>query len=192
MESMFSGSFWEKTWSDPATFWAAATAVVTALLAWVAWKQLGSLAESSTADFLFRLKSDFFTERARRLVFLIEQDLLKFEDAAIPFFSKPDFNKPELKPRLQELGITDSTISTYLLDDIILGPLEDVWSYLSEKHITRNQVYAVFSYYIEICAESHAIQDYKEACRRQPGKSDIYTGLDHLEKLMRQESAVRN
>lgn len=189
---MFSFSFWEKTWSDPTTFWVAATAVITALLAWVAWSQLGSLADSSTSDFLFRLKSDFFTEQARKLVFLIERDLLRFEDAAIPYFSIPDFNEAELKPRLQELGITASTISTYLLDDTILGPLEDVSFYLSEKRITQRQVYEVFSYYIRICAESPAIQDYKKACRRQPGESDIYAGLDHLEKLMRQESAARD
>lgn len=189
---MFSSSFWEKTWSDPTTFWVAVTAAITALLAWVAWSQLGSLADSSASDFLFRLKSDFFTEQARKLVFLIEQDLLKFEDATIPYFSIPKFNEAELKPRLQELGITASTISTYFLDDIILGPLEDVCFYLSEKHITQEQVYAVFSYYICICAESPAVQDYKTACRRRPGDSDIYAGLDHLEKLMRQESAARD
>jgi len=189
---MFSCSFWEKTWCDPAVFWVAATAGITALLVWVAWKQLGSLADSSTSDFLFRLKSDFFTEQARKLVFLIEQDLLKFEDAEIPYLSIPDFNKAELKPRLEELGITKPTISTYFLDDTILGPLEDVAFYLSEKRITRNQVYEVFSYYICICAESPAIQDYKKACRTRPGDSDIYARLDHLEKLMRQESAARN
>jgi hypothetical protein len=189
---MFSCLFWEKTWSDPAVFWAAATTVITALLAWVAWKQLGSLADSSTSDFLFRLKSDFFTEQARKLVFLIERDLLKFEDAGIPYFSIPDFSKPELKPRLQELGINEPTISTYFLDDIILGPLEDVAFYLSEKRITQNQVYEVFSYYIGICAENSAIQDYKRTCRRRPGDSDIYAGLDHLERLMRQISAARN
>lgn len=189
---MFSCSFWEKTLSDPAIFWVAATAGITALLAWVAWKQLSSLAESSTSDFLFRLKSDFFSEQTRKLAFLIEQDLLKFQDAEIPYFSIPDFNKAELKLRLQELGITESTISTYFLDDTILGPLEDVAFYLDEKRITRRQVYEIFSYYICICAESPAIQAYKEACRRQPGGSDVYAGLDRLAKLMRQELAARN
>jgi len=189
---MFSCPFWESTWSDPATFWAAATAFVTAVLAWVAWKQLGDLADSSTSDFLFRLKSDFFTEHARKLVFLIEQDLLKFENAKIPYFAIPDFNKPELKPRLQELGITESTISTYILDDVILGPLQDVAFYMKEKRITKDQVYAVFSYYIRICADNAAIRDYKRSCRSRPGDSDIYAGLDHLERLMRQEEAARN
>jgi hypothetical protein len=192
IKDMFSCSFWERTCTDPATFWTAATSVITALLAWVAWRQLGSLAGSSTSDFLFRLKSDFFTEQARKLVFLIEHDLLKFEEAGIPYFSIPDFSKPELKPRLQEVGITEPTISTYLFDDIILGPLEDVWFYLREKRITKNQAYSVFSYYIDICADCRAIQDYKKFCRSRPGKSDIYVGLDHLEKLMRQEEAARN
>jgi hypothetical protein len=158
----------------------------------VAWKQLSSMAESSTSDFLFRLKSDFFNEQARKLVFLIEQDLLKFEDAEIPYFSIPEFNKPELKPRLQELGITESTISMYVLDDIILGPLQDAAFYLREKRITKNQAYAVFSYYICICSKSPAIQAYKEFCRKGLGKSDIYAELDWLETLMSQELAARN
>ncbi len=181
---MFSCSFWGKTWSDPAVFWVAASAALTALLVWVAWKQLGNLAESSTSDFLFRLKSDFFTEQARKLVFLIDEGLLRFEDAEIPYFSIPDFDKPELKPRLRELGISEATISTYLVDDIILGPLEDVAFYLSEERITKKQVYEVFSYYICICAENPAIQDYKEACRKRPKDSDIYAGLDRMQKLM--------
>jgi hypothetical protein len=146
--------------------------------------------------FYSSLKSDFFTEQARKLVFLIERGLIKFEDAEIPYFSILDFNKPELKPRLQELGITEPTISTYFLDDIMLGPLEDVAFYLNEKRITKKQVYAVFSYYISICAESPAIQDYKKACGRRPGESDIYGELDRLEKLMpgvsRKGLAARN
>jgi hypothetical protein len=158
----------------------------------VAWKQLGDLAKSSASDFLLRLKSDFFTEQARKLVFLIVQNLLKFEGAGIPYFSIPDFNKPELKPRLQELGITEPTISTYFLDDTILGPLQDVSTYLKENRITKNQVYDVFSYYICICAESPAIQAYLKVCRSRPGESDIYGGLDDLDRLTRQEIAARN
>ncbi|SRR5258708_4760797 len=189
---MFSCSFWDKTWSDPAVFWVAATALLTGLLVWVAWEQLGNLAESSTSDFLFRLKSDFFTERARKLVFLIDEDLLRFEDAKIPYFSIPDFDNPELRPRLRELGINEPTVSTYLLDDIILGPLEDVAFYLSEERITKKQVYEVFSYYICICAENPAIQDYKKACRKRAENSDIYAGLDHLQKLMCEKSATQS
>jgi len=189
---MFSCSFWEKTWSDPAVLWVAATALLTALLVWVAWRQLGSLAQTSTSDFLFRLKSDFFTFEARKLVFLIEQELLRFEDAEIPYFSIPDFDKPELQPRLRELGIAEPTVSMYALDDIILGPLEDVAFYLSEKRITRTQVSEVFSYYICMCAESKAVQDYKAACRKLSGDPDIYAGLDNLQKLMCKKSVTQN
>jgi hypothetical protein len=189
---MFSSSFWVRTWCDPAVFWAAATVSVTVLLVWVAWRQLGSLAKSSASDFLFRMKSDFFTEQARKLVFLIEQDLLKYEGAAIPYFSIPDFDKPQLKPRLQELGIAESTISTYFLDDIILGPLEDVAFYLSEKRITKKQAYEVFSYYVCICAESPAIQNYINASRERANYTDVYAGLERLQKLMCAESAARN
>src|ERR1017187_7444175 len=89
---MFSWCFWQRTWSDPAIFWAAATAVITIILVLVAWVQLRDLARTSRADFIFRLKNDFFTAEARRLLFLVEEDLLRFEDDKIPYFSIPDLD----------------------------------------------------------------------------------------------------
>lgn len=176
--------FWHQTLHDPAVFWLALTALLTGVLAAVAWVQLGSLAKSSRSDFLYRLKSDFFTPEARKLVFLIEEGLLHFEDGKIPYFSIPRFEDQELRHRLQELGVASRTVSTHLIDDVILGPLEDVAFYFSEGRITKAQIYAVFSYYIRICARSKAIEAYKIRCRRGAGDGDIYAGVDRLQKLV--------
>lgn len=181
---MFSYSFWETTCNDPAVLWAAATAIITAILAGVAWVQLRDLARTSKADFIFRLKNDFFTDQARRLLFLVEEDLLQFEDSPIPYFSIPDANDPELIGRFKELGIEGSTVSTYLMDDILLGPLEDVALFLSEKLITVKHAREMFSTYVGLCARNQAIQQYIKAIRRNPDDSDVYAGLDSLHRRL--------
>ena len=184
---MLSCPFWDKTLSDPGVFWVMATAVitiaivaVTAVLALLAWKQLRDLARTSRADFIFRLKNDFFTADSRQLLFLAEENFLRFEDAKIPYFA---INKPDdstVNPRFTELGITEATVSTYVDDDVLLGPLEDVGLFLRQDLITVGQTREMFYSYAEICAENAAIRQYIKWNRQKPGKSGIYSNFDYL------------
>ena len=80
------GCWWWRTLSDPATFWAMLTVVGTFVLAFVAWKQLSDLARVGPADFVYRLKMDFFSEETRKLIFLLDYDLLEFRKGGIPYF----------------------------------------------------------------------------------------------------------
>src|SRR5664279_233116 len=87
--------------SDPAIFWLMLTAVGTSVLAGmtvalfiVAKKQLTNLAETSAleqrtnrANFVYRIRRDFFTPQARQLMFLIEENLLKFHPEDVLHFS---------------------------------------------------------------------------------------------------------
>jgi hypothetical protein len=182
---MLSQCFWEKTFSDPAIFWAMATFVLTAALVLVAWKELGDLARTSRADFIFRLKNNFFTEEARRLLFLVEENLLQFEDSEIPYFTIRNVNAPILRGRFEELGIKGSTVSTYAVDDVLLGPLEDVALFLNGKLITEKHAYEMFDTYVTSCAENAEIQKYIQSTRRKPSNSDIYSGFDDLYKRLR-------
>jgi hypothetical protein len=188
---MFPCSFWEKTWSDPAIFWAAATAIATVILVGVAWIQLRNLADTSRSDFCFRLKNDFFTECARQLFFLLDYDLLKFEDGEIPYFTIRKVDDPALRERFKELGIKDSTVSTYVVDDILLGPLEDVALFLAEKLITETHAYELFYTYVASCAENTAIQEYIRTIRLEPKDLDIYSKFDNLYKRLHAR-ATRN
>ncbi len=188
---MLSHCFWEKTWSDPAIFWAMATFVFTVALVGVAWKELGDLARTSRADFIFRLKNDFFTEDARRLLFMAEEDLLQFEDGEIPYFTIRKMDDPNLHGRFEELGIKGSTVSTYVVDDVLLGPLEDVNLFLTGKLISVKHAYDMFYTYVASCAENKEIQKYIKSTRRKPDDSDIYSGFDHLYKRLR-VAAQRN
>jgi hypothetical protein len=182
---MLSQCFWEKTSSDPAIFWAMATFVFTAAIAFVAWKELGDLARTSRADFIFRLKNSFFTEDARRLLFLVEEKLLQFEDSEIPYFTIRNVNDPILRDRFEELGIKGPTVSTYAVVDVLLGPLEDVAMFLKEKLITKKHAYDMFDTYVALCADNTEIRKYIESTRRKPGNSDIYSAFDDLCKRLR-------
>jgi hypothetical protein len=70
--------FLHTNFHDPTAFWTMITRLATVLLIVVAWIQLGSIGKTSQADFIFRLKGEFFTEKARRLIFLIDYEKLKF------------------------------------------------------------------------------------------------------------------
>jgi len=162
-----------------------ATFVLTAALVLVAWKELGDLARTSKADFIFRLKNNFFTEDARRLLFLVEEDLLQFEDSEIPYFTIRRVNDPGLCGRFEELGVKGSTVSTYAIDDVLLGPFEDVALFLTGRLITLKHAYEMFDTYVTSCAENAEIRKYIESTRRKPGNSDIYSGFDELCKRLR-------
>jgi hypothetical protein len=170
---MLSHGFWERTFSDPVAFWAMATVVATVALVLVAWRELGDLARTSRADFIFRLKNDFFTEDARRLLFMVEESLLQFEDSEIPHFTIRKVDNANLRHRFEELEITGSTISTYVVDDVLLGPLEDVSVFLTEKLMTKKHAYEMFETYVALCLENEEIQKYIQSARRKPPNSDL-------------------
>jgi hypothetical protein len=145
---------------EPGNFWAMLTAVTTVALAWVAYRQLGDLARTGKSDFLYKLKKDFFTDEARRLMFLIENDLLEFRFAEIPYFQILKSQYPDTDIRLAELGITGSGIGTYLVDDLLLGPLEDVGVLLKRDLLSMDEVYEQFDSYVQTCADNAAIEAY--------------------------------
>jgi hypothetical protein len=140
-------SEWEwftRTIYDPAIFWSMVAAIATVVLLIVAWRQLRSLAKTSRSDFLYRLKSDFFTKEARQLVFLANEDLLDFHvEPDIPYFEIVERNNPGVTDRLKELDIEEKSISIYSVDDALLGPMEDIAVFEKLKLIGRDEVYGV-------------------------------------------------
>jgi hypothetical protein len=164
----WTSEFWMQTFREPASFWAMAAAIFTALIAVVAYKQLGDLAQSSKSDFLYRLKKDFFTEEARRLMFLVDNDLLEFRAEEIPFFQVVKREDASMSERFRELGVQSATISTYLVDDVLLGPLEDLGVLERLKRVSLEEAYEHFASYIEGCAENKAILEYIQWSKDDP------------------------
>jgi hypothetical protein len=160
------------------------TAIATSLLVWVAYWQLRNLARTSRSDFLYKLKKDFFTEDARRLIFLVDNDLLEFCESEIPYFRVAHGGNSEIESRLKELEISAPSVSTCEIDDVLLGPLEDVGLLESLSQVTLREAYEVFDTYVEICAENKAIAEYLKWCMSEPDNDDVYDYFRQLyEKL---------
>lgn len=155
---IWSFEFWKRTLDDPTAFWTMVLTLTTIVLLVVAYRQLSDLARTSKGDFLFRLKNDFFTEETRRLIFLLDNDLLEFRPSTFPYFEI--VNRGSCVARLAELGITYENVSVSLIEDLVLGPLEDVGLFVKLKRITLEEAYEEFDSYIQLCAESKAIQAY--------------------------------
>jgi len=177
-------SQWEwltRTIYDPAIFWSMVSAIATVVFLIVAWRQLRSLAKTSRSDFLYRLKSDFFTKEARQLVFLANEDLLHFHvEPDIPYFEIIDRNNPGVTDRLKELDIEAKSISIYSVDDVLLGPMEDIAVFEKLKLIGRNEVYEVFGEYLNICVRSQGLKEYLEWSREGPTNADVWKNLLNL------------
>jgi hypothetical protein len=166
--------FWSKTFCSAEVFWVMFTGVATVILIIVAWKQLGDLGRISKADFIYRLKNDFFTDETRRLIFLVEATLIKFVAEPVAHFVIEVPDQAAYGPRLQELGVAEKSVSTYIIDDKLLGPLEDAGLLLDDGVITPRQAYEVFYTYTRSCAENSEIQKYIKWVRREPSDFDIY------------------
>jgi hypothetical protein len=180
--------FLTKTLFDPASFWAMVAAVATIALIIVAYKQLRDLGRTSRADFLYRLKSDFFNVQARQLIFLTEHNLLKFHGVEIPYFEIVGHERPGVRERLKEMGIEGDSISTYLVDDILLGPLEDVGILEKLRLVSLEEAYEEFVTYMDICIENEAIQEYLKYSNRDPADDDVYDSMLGLYQKLKVEA----
>jgi hypothetical protein len=161
----------------PEVFWVMATAVLTLALAWVAWIQLRALARTNRSDFLYRLKKDFFTEAETEFTFLVENNLLAFNPEHSCFDT---VEKNGIKP-------SKDAITTTAVDDVLLGPLEDVGLYWELKALSFREVYEIFDYYICLVVENKAIREYIDWARQGPGNEDIYDHLLLVYKKLKEE-----
>jgi hypothetical protein len=94
---------------------------------------------------------------------------------------------------LGEIGITGSSVSTYLVDDVLLGPLEDVGLLLRNNLVSLNDAYEQFDSYVQICAEDRAISEYLRLARDGEGNEDVYDGFQYLYKRLEEAGpAVRD
>lgn len=137
----------------------AALGTITAV--YVTRRQLRGLSETSKADFLHRLKSDFFTADSEEILFLIEHNLLEFM-----ILETKDPNDEEMaifKPKKDKHKLMKSPKHNYTtteVDRLILGNLEDVGIFEKKKLIDIDSVYEEFSEYIERAWSNEAIRRY--------------------------------
>ena len=166
--------------------------IATAALIGVGYLQLRQLIQTNGADFADRMKRDFFTTEARRLIFLVEHNFLDFYHPAseIPWFGIVQQPDGPIRNRMRELHADGGKIGTFDVDDVLLGPLEDVAFFEKTGKLDLETVYSFFGSHIEDVMTNKALLDYIAWARRDANASDIYINLEYLHKKLKKYDEV--
>ncbi len=147
----------------------AVLAILTVILTLIAWRQLGAIAKTASADFLLKLKRDVYTKEARHVIHLLDNNWLSFktiENDAYFKINEEKVAKSQLDDSTKRELRAKQGYSTYELDDLLLGHFEDL-GLLEEKSILElEMVWEEFSTYIEIVWENREIQEYIKWARK--------------------------
>ena len=163
---------------DRTALWTGVTALAALIAVLVAWFQLGKTAKTTQADFAKRFVDSFFTEDTRTLFAFLMNSALEFkvliinaEDGTeidnLPYFRI----KPDIANQLK--GLVDARpgktgYSAFEIDDLILGPLDDVGWYQGRDLIDLETVREMFGYYIDECNRNEVIQGYLDhGCNKE-------------------------
>lgn len=144
------------------------TAASTALLMIIAAIQFRAINRTSAADFVHRLNGDFYALHTRKVRELLIHDAVTFQ-----------IDKEN--PRFVDRGGVVA-FDAHDLDDYVLGPLEAIGIYESQKIIDLATTYEMFGWYVTKIWESGAIRDYIQWQREQPHGFDVYDCLGALYK----------
>lgn len=151
------------------------SAVWTFVLVIVAYLQFRKANHISSADFIHRLKNDFFGKETRELFFLFEKDYLRYDEENEVF----EVVKIDEKTK-SELGITRKFFTIYEVDDFILGDVYDLGLFEQKRIVDIDMVYEEFGYYVATIWENKAIRYYIENQRKDPKHKDVYNKLDYI------------
>lgn len=149
-------------------------AVFSTLLVWVAWSQLGRLGTISSADFIYKLNTIFFTNDTRTLMSLIDCDALAFtiqpeklndpdnNTQLQPYFEviESQITYTKLPPQIQKSLIDTKYYSMWQIDDLLLGHFEDIGRLEQRGIIDFQMIYDVFSWYITTVWQYTPIKEY--------------------------------
>ena len=158
------------------------TAAATVLLLWVAWVQLSSMVKTASADFLHKLKHDFFTPDVRRLMCLVDEDCLCFVgDPGKEYFKveKDKVKQLNLPKNLEEELLIRDIYSAYEIDDLLLGHFEDLGIFEQQGVLNIEMVYEEFSWYLGTVWDNCAISKYIHKSRKEDG-ADIYDKFEYI------------
>jgi hypothetical protein len=177
---------WDLVWAAVAAIGAIGAAIATLWLVIVGLRQIGDLNTAGSETFLQNLKKDFFTEEARYILALAENELLEFHIGVIDpaknpkkefgFFEIKSSPSQQLEKMLRDLSFKEGTlISTYEMDDYLLQHLEDIGFLYKKKRVDIYNIDQLFGYYIESVFESAEIQKYIAWARKD--SDDIYSNF---------------
>lgn len=138
---------------------------VTSALVLIGVWQVIKIANTASADFVLRKTEQFFRDETRLLLHLIDSDYLIFkrnsnfnesyflvDEARIKQSDLHDLLKTDLLKRL--------AFSAYEIDDLLLGPLEDLGYLESVGTIDFKLIDNTFGFYLEKIMDNPAVSDY--------------------------------
>lgn len=144
-----------------------------AFLVWVAWEEWGKLSKISSADFIHKLKSDFFTRETRTLVSLIDCNALEFKEPENneecsekenpqSYFEVNQYilEKTKLPEPIMQRLTKRKFFASWDIDDLLLGHFEDIGMLEQKGIIDFQMVYDEFSWYLETVWNNEHIKNY--------------------------------
>ncbi len=176
-------------------------AAATFIVAWIAWKQLDNLNmtykqinKTSKADFAHRCNTDFFTPKASELFMLFENDMMVLHILDDIDFAYFEIDKTKLDMHPIFAGFINNCkhlYSAYEIDDILLGPLDNVGSYFYEELMDIELVDNFFGYYIKKLHANKKIEAYIKWIQSSLGDEKVYDKFDaiYAELIIRKEKA---
>ena len=142
------------------------TAVSTMSAVGIAYWQLNAMNKISRADFIIRLKDDFFKPETREIIELLDNQDMEFVGNDI---NKACFQKKSDEKR---------QLTIYEMDDLLLGKFEDIGIFLDKRILDIEMVYHEFEWYVTLVWTNIEIQKYI-VLQRQDG-DDMYCKFENL------------
>lgn len=150
---------------------------MTALMALIAYRQLGNIARTTGTDFIHKLKNDFFREETRILIDhvvegrLIYREISGEDSEGTDSESEPDIemayfqvDKERILPAFPDDLKRQLLKKEYYLevevDDFLLGHFEDIGLFEETGLIDTIMAFEEFSYYVIKTFENEEIRDY--------------------------------
>jgi hypothetical protein len=149
-------------------------------------KQLSGIADTASADFILKLKRDFFTEETRVLMQLLDNDWLTLvsvprsgDDARDDYFvvEERKISSCALHNSIKSRLLSRKAYSTYDLDDLMLGHFEDVGLLLQKEVLETDMVLEEFGWYLKTAWESREIQKY--IAQERPAAPRLYDKFEY-------------
>jgi len=150
------------------------------LTACIAWIKLDEIKNTNSADFIHRLKNDFFKAESRNLITLINLNAIKFiKKGKIQYFEVVKEGLENFPEDIRNQLTQKKFYTTYEIDDLLWGHFEDIGLLERKGILNIEMVYEGFGWYIQITYENSEIKKYIESEENEEHK-DIYDNLKYI------------
>ena len=180
---------------DRISLWTFALVVATIFLWRIARKQLGDVSKTAKAEFIRKFSSDFFQEQTRDILMLLDFNALLFrggykieygnnvESKKFPYFEidQKVVNQTMISDEKKQWFASKKYYSGFEIDDLLLGPLENISNFEQRKLVDIRQVYDDFDHYINLAYDNYEIRKYiKEQRDEEKDGQNIYTEFEYI------------